>query len=196
MNRKICVFCSSSDAIDNKYFKIAEVLANKIVENNDILLFGGARVGLMGTLARTVKKNNGKAIGIIPEVIKNKNLDCKILDELIITPDMHSRKAELEELADVFITLPGGFGTLEELLEVITLRQLDFHSKPIILVNTDNFFKYLIKHFETMYSENFAKSDYKKIYYITESIDNAYYYINNYQVPELESKWYRTNLNI
>jgi uncharacterized protein (TIGR00730 family) len=109
---------------------------------------------------------------------------------------MHTRKAKLEELADAFIALPGGFGTLEELAEVITLKQLDYHSKPIVIINTDNFYKHLLEFFETMYSENFAKSDYRKMYHITENIKDAFDYIENYSAPQLESKWYRTNLNL
>jgi hypothetical protein len=192
----ICVFCSSSDAVDKKYFDFAEKLAAGIASRKYVLLYGGAKVGLMGTIAKEAKKLGTKVIGVIPQVIHDKGLALQNLDNLIVTSDMHTRKAKLEELADAFVALPGGFGTLEELAEVITLKQLEYHKKPIIILNIDDFYKNLLEMFETMYTENFAKSDYRKMYFVTENLEEAFNYIENYTVPQLESKWYRTNLNL
>ena len=191
MEKNICVFCSSSDALNEKYFETAIDIGNKIVENGDTLLFGGANVGMMKKLALTVKKQNGKLIGVIPQRIKDNNLACEIVDELIVTPDMHSRKAKLEELADVFIALPGGFGTLEELSEVLTLKHLGYHKKPIIILNVNGFYDNLSAFYETIYSEKFSKEDYRKYYFITENAEDIFPYINSYKPEKSVSKWFK-----
>jgi len=196
MEKNICVFCSSSEVVDIKYFNIAFELALEIANRNDILVYGGAKVGLMGKIAKTVKENSGKVIGVIPEVIKNKGLAYDNLDELIVTSTMHERKSKLEDLADSFIALPGGFGTLEEILEVITLKQLEYHTKPIVILNTDNFYSKLLEQFEKLYEEDFSKSDYRSIYFVANSVEEAFNYIDSYKYNSTTSKWYKTNLNL
>jgi uncharacterized protein (TIGR00730 family) len=196
MNKKICVFCSSSDAVSDIYFTIAKNLAEKIAENKDILVYGGSNVGLMRELAVSAKNKNGKVIGVMPKKIQEKGLDCKKLDEFFLTEDMHSRKKKLEEISDAFIALPGGFGTLEELSEVITLKQLEYHQDPIVIMNTNGFYDKLLEFYETMFSQDFSKSEYRKMYFVTDSVEDALYYIENYEKPELISKWYKTNLNL
>ncbi|MCF6366134.1 MAG: TIGR00730 family Rossman fold protein [Bacteroidales bacterium] len=188
--KNICVFCSSSEAINNIYFEKAEELAHKIIENKYTLVFGGADVGLMRKLAETVREHNGYAIGVIPQRILDNKLACKKINELIVTPDMNTRKAKLAELADAFIALPGGFGTLEELSEVITAKQLGYHNKPVIILNINGFYDNLLKFFETLYLEKVAKSDYRKIYFVTNSIENAFKYIEEYSPFEAVKKWF------
>ncbi len=190
MKKNICVFCSSSDVLEKIYFDAAISVAKQIVNNNDILLFGGSNVGLMRKLAVTVKELKGKLIGVIPQKIKDNNLACEILDELIVTPDMHTRKAKLEETADAFIALPGGFGTLEELSEVLTLKHLGYHNKAVIILNINGFYNNLLSFYDTIYNEKFAKSEYKKYYFVTDNIENAFDYINNYKAEKAVSKWF------
>ncbi|NPA67824.1 MAG: TIGR00730 family Rossman fold protein [Chlorobi bacterium] len=187
MEKNICVFCSSSNAVDKIYYEAAIKTANEIVKNKYTLLFGGANVGLMRELAVSVKQLNGKSTGVIPRKIKNNNLACKNLDNLIVTTDMHSRKAKLEELADVFIALPGGFGTLEELSEVITLRYLGYHDKPVIILNINGFYDKLLDFYEVIYTQNFAKEDYRKFYFEAQTVEEAFEYIKNYK-PEADIK--------
>jgi len=190
MKKNICVFCSSSDALKDIYFNTAIDVGKRIAENDDVLLFGGANVGLMRKLAFTVKEMNGKLIGVIPQKIKDNNLACEIVDELIVTPDMHSRKAKLEELADAFIAMPGGFGTLEELSEVLTLRHLGYHQKPIVILNINGFFDKLIDFYETIYNEKFAKPEYKRFYFVTKNSEEAFQYIENYKPEKDIKKWF------
>ena len=192
MKKNICVFCSSSDVLDDIYYKVAKELAFTIAKNRQTLLFGGSNVGLMKQLAENVKDKGGYIIGVIPEKIKNMNLACEIVDELIITSDMHTRKAKLEKLADGYIALPGGFGTLDELSEVITLKQLDYHNKPVVLLNINGFFNNLLNFYETIYDQKFAKPDYKNLYYVTDNISDAFKYIENYKGQKQVSKWYKT----
>jgi uncharacterized protein (TIGR00730 family) len=193
--KKICVFCSSSDALDKIYYDEAESLAKLIIQNGYQLIYGGARVGMMGRLAKLVNGKGGKVTGVIPELIYNKNI-AEPSVELIVTEDMKSRKAKMAELSDAFIALPGGFGTLEELCEVITLKQLEYHHKPVVIINTEGFYDKLIDFFEVFYQGNFAKSDYKALYFVADNSFDAMDYIANYAPAKLESKWYKANLNL
>jgi len=190
MTKNICVFCSSSDAVESIYKKQTIKLGEQIAQSNHKLLYGGANVGLMNLLFQTVKDNNGKAMGVIPQKIVDFGLACNEVDELIITEDMHSRKAKLEQLADAFIALPGGFGTLEELSEVITLKQLGYFNKPIVILNIDHFYDKLIDFYEQLYELNFAKAAYKKLYFITDTVEDAMHHIESYEKKIFENKWY------
>ena len=109
---------------------------------------------------------------------------------MIITQTMDERKSLMREKSDAFIALPGGFGTLEEILEVITLRQLSYHHKPIVFINTNNFFNYLFKQFEVSYHEMFAKEIYRELYFVAQTAGEALEYIENYTPVELDSKWF------
>jgi cytokinin riboside 5'-monophosphate phosphoribohydrolase len=195
MINNICVFTSSSDALDKVYYSEAEELAGIFVKESFRLIYGGAKVGMMGRMAKLISQNGGKVTGVIPELIFNNNLAESSI-ELIVTEDMKSRKAKMAELSDAFIALPGGFGTLEELAEVITLKQLEYHHKPIAVVNTAGFYDKLLEFFEVFYSNNFAKSDYKALYYIANNPKEAIDYIKSYKPAKLVSKWYKANLNV
>jgi len=187
--KSICVFSSSSDAINNEYFEIAEILGKLIGENNFTLVHGGAKVGLMGTVARHTQKFGGKVIGIIPEKLKIKGVITETDDELITAPDMHTRKEIMRSKSDAFICLTGGFGTLEEILEVITLKQLKYHSKPIVFINTKNYYDSLFSMFEKSFEEKFALSDFRKLYFVTQSPQEAIEYILNYEHLDIRDKW-------
>jgi len=186
----ICVFCSSSNGIDNFYFQQAEELGKLIALQGFSLVYGGANVGLMEHLATSVKKNNGKVIGIIPQKIHDFELSSNVPDELIVTPNMEKRKRLMRDKSDAFIALPGGFGTLEEILEVITLRQLDYHHCPIVFLNTNGFFNHLFKQFELSFSESFAKESYRKLYYVASTPTETMEYIRNFKHEEFETKWF------
>jgi len=140
----ICVFSSSSNAIPEIYFNEAKALGKIIGEENHILINGGANVGLMESLTIAASSYGAKTIGIIPEKMTGRSLVSDNSHQVIITKDMMERKAKMREMSDAFIALPGGFGTLEEILEVITLRQLSYHTKPIVFINTNNFFNFLL----------------------------------------------------
>lgn len=188
---KICVFCSSSNAVNNCYFEAAEELGRLISANNYELIYGGANVGLMEHVARYVKHGKGYVTGVIPQKIHDFNLTSKHPDEVIITPTMDERKRKMREISDAFIALPGGFGTLEEILEVITLKQLDYHRKPIVFINTNGFFNALIEQFRVSYEERFAKQTYKSLYKIVDNPEQALDYLQNYVAQQTDSKWYK-----
>lgn len=187
----ICVFCSSSNAVDDVYFSDAQTLGKLIAQKNHSLIYGGANVGLMEHLAQTVKNNNVKITGIIPQKIHDKTLSSELPNELIVTQTMDKRKTLMREKSDAFIALPGGFGTLEEILEVITLKQLEYHNKPVVFINTNNFFNHIFDQFEKSFTENFAKENYRKLYFIANTPDDAIEYIEKYKHIDLGQKWFK-----
>ena len=186
----ICVFCSSSNAIPELYFEAARELGHAIGESRHAIVYGGATVGLMNTVAEAARKAGAHSIGIIPEAIHNKRLSSPRDHEQIITPNMRDRKYLMRKQSDAFIALPGGFGTLEEILEVITLKQLQYHQKPIVFINTNGFFNSLFEQFEKAYLESFSKEDYKSTYFIAANSAEAIHYIQNYKHIELTTKWF------
>jgi cytokinin riboside 5'-monophosphate phosphoribohydrolase len=187
----ICVYCSSSNALADVYFLEAENLGILLGDHGHSLINGGANVGLMEAVTVAAKQAGARTLGIIPEMMKGRNLVSNHSHEVEITSDMTDRKARMRELSDAFIALPGGFGTLEEILEVITLKQLDYHRKPIVFVNTNDFFKYLFLQFENAYTEHFSKPAYRNLYYIAANSADAIAYIENYQPGEVINKWYK-----
>lgn len=186
----LAVYCSSSDQIKKIYFDHADALGALMAANNTHLVYGGGMVGLMGQVAKSIKNHSGKTIGVIPEALRIDGVVNTIDDELIITPDMHTRKAKMIELADGFVGLAGGFGTLEEMLEVMTLKQLGYHEKPIVFLNTDGYYDHLFEMFEHIYAENFAKTAYRQLYHICDTPEATIEYLANYQPPDLPDKWF------
>nr|WP_320120305.1 TIGR00730 family Rossman fold protein [uncultured Marinifilum sp.] len=185
----ICVFCSSSNSLADIYFEEAKKLGVGIGLAGNNLVYGGTNVGLMNEVAVAVKKSGGKAIGVIPKLIKDYGLSANNLDELIITPDMAERKKILREKSNAFIALSGGFGTLEEILEVITLKQLGYHNLPIVFINTNGFYNNLKEQFEVSYREKFAKEQYRKMYVFVDDYKQALTYIKDYKHEQTGTKW-------
>jgi uncharacterized protein (TIGR00730 family) len=189
--KKICVYCASSSAVPKVYFDAADDLGALIAQRGYALVYGGGSVGLMGALARSVHRNNGCVIGVIPKFLMEREVVYKESNELIITADMRERKKTMEDLADAFIGMPGGFGTLEEMLEIITLKQLKQHNKAIIFMNVNNYYSHLSAVFDCMFEQNFAKPVYKELYCFLNNAIDAITHIENYSSVELESKWYK-----
>lgn len=187
----ICVFCSSSNAISDIYFNEANNLGELIGQGGHALINGGANVGLMEAVTVSARKAGAKTIGIIPERMIGRSLASENSHDVIVTKDMMDRKAKMRDLSDAFIALPGGFGTLEEILEVMTLRQLSYHKKPIVFINTNNFFEHLFKQFEVSYKEMFAKELYRDLYFAANNSIEAMEYLKNYNPAEMDSKWFK-----
>ncbi len=186
----ICVFASSSDALREEFVAEALQLSSLIAERNYVLINGGANVGLMEAMLIETQSLGAKTFGIIPKKMDEAKLVSAHLDELIITEDMKERKAIMRKHSDAFIALAGGFGTLEEILEVITLKQLDYHNKPIVFINTDGFYDDLFRQFDKSYAENFAKPVYQTLYHIANSSQEAMEYISSYEPCKRVNKWY------
>jgi uncharacterized protein (TIGR00730 family) len=182
---KICVFCGSSDGNDPAIDQAAISLGEAFVKNNITLVYGAAKIGIMGTLAKSVLNGNGTVIGIIPDFLKKKEVVHLGLTQLITTQNMHERKLQMQELSDGFIALPGGFGTLEELFEIITWLQLGLHSKPIGLLNTNGFYDDLIKLIENMVKKGFVSMENYDLLLVDSDIDNLLLKMKNFEEPEM-----------
>jgi uncharacterized protein (TIGR00730 family) len=155
--KAICIFCGANFNGDPVLEQAIEQLAEVMVSRNISLVFGGGRVGVMGIMADAVLKRGGKAIGVIPEFLMNKEVGHTGLTELHIVQNMHQRKQMMNDLCDGIITLPGGFGTLEEFFEVLTWLQLGLHQKPIGILNVSGFYDFLLKQMDVMVEQRFLK---------------------------------------
>lgn len=156
---KICVYCASSSKISDIYFNAAERLAEEFIKENIEVVYGGGASGLMGKLADTIIKNKGKIKGIMPKFLKEEELAHKGVIDFEFTETMHERKAKFLENIDGLVALPGGSGTLEELLEAITLKRLGQFTKPITILNTNHFFDPLKQMLEKCVHENFMREE-------------------------------------
>jgi hypothetical protein len=176
----LCIYCSSSNAVDTVYFQAARRVGSQLAARGDNLIYGGADVGLMGTLARAVSEGGGHVTGVIPEALRIKRITYDDANRIIITRDMRTRKATMARYADAFIALPGGFGTLEELSEVLTARQLAIHHKPVVILNTHRFYDPLIALFEHFYREQFARRV-EDLYVVADDPDAVFDYLDRWE---------------
>jgi len=158
--KSICVYCGSNDGRLPEYKAAAERLGRDMAEANIRLVYGGGSVGLMGIMARSVLAHGGAVTGIIPQFLKDREVMLKEVSELIVTADMHERKRIMFERSDAFVALPGGIGTLEEVIEVMTWAQLDQHEKPILMVNINGFWDPLVDQFKRMTDDGFLHKEF------------------------------------
>lgn len=159
--KRICVYCGSSPGKSPAYALAAKSLARELCKRNLGLVYGGAAVGVMGTLADAVLEHSGEAIGVIPKSLAIKEVAHAGLSELHVVSSMHERKAMMAELADGFIALPGGWGTLEEVFEMLTWAQLGFHDKPCGLLNTEGYYDSLLDFLEHAFEQQFVNALYR-----------------------------------
>ncbi|MBW1297730.1 TIGR00730 family Rossman fold protein [Aquimarina litoralis] len=167
----ICVFCGSSEGNDTKVVSEALLLGEKLASHDITLVYGAAKIGIMGKVAEGALNKKGKVIGVIPDFLKLKEVVHLGLTELITTNNMHERKMKMHQLSDGFITLPGGFGTLEELFEIITWSQLGLHQKPIGLLNINGFYDHLLGLLKHMVKQGFLKQENYDLLIVDDHID-------------------------
>ena len=177
----VCVFCGSSEGSDPVYAQTARTLGRLIAEANARLIYGGASIGLMGDVARAALEAGGEVIGIIPQFLRAREIELGSLTELVITPNMHERKERMHGLSDAFVILPGGLGTLEEVLEAMTWAQLGLHKKPIVFVNVKGFWDPLFATFDRVGSHNFARYGLKELYSVVSRVEDTIPAIMNFQ---------------
>ena len=176
--RKICVYCGSSRGEDSVYAKAAEALGKEIAYNNNTLVYGGAKIGLMGILANTVLAEGGSVIGVMPDNLADLEIAHDGLSELFLCQDMHARKKKMSELSDGFIAMPGGLGTLDEFFEIWTWAQLGIHSKPIGIFNVDSYFDPMIFFIEKAISAGFIKPGHTSSLIIEDQAENLVKLVN------------------
>ncbi len=187
--KTICVYCSSSNNLPEKFYIFSRELGQKIAKNGYNMVYGGTTVGMMGVIANNALENGAVVTGVIPERIASFGLKHPALAKVIVTKDMRERKATMEKYADAFVAAPGGFGTFEEVFEILVAKQLGYHNKPVIFLNFDNYYGDMFKMFDTVYENKFAKEEMKSLYYIANSIDEMFDYIKSYVPKEIALKW-------
>ncbi len=171
--KRICVYCGSRLSSNPDFTNLAQQAGKEIVHRGWELVYGGGKVGLMGQVAGAALEDNGTVYGVIPKVLKRKEIAHTGLTQLYETPDMHSRKAKMEALSDGFLVLPGGFGTLDEFFEILTWRQLGIHNKPIILLNAQHYFEGIIQFTQTAFSQDFINQELLKLFTVCDTLHEA-----------------------
>lgn len=190
--KRITVFCGSNNGSDTIYKDAAHELGKTLAQNDIELIYGGASVGLMGAVANSTIESGGKATGVLPSFLQKRELEHKNLTEIIIVETMHERKAKMNELCDGIIALPGGFGTLEELFEMLTWAQLALHKKPIGLLNIDGYYDTLLTFIDEMIEKKFVKDEYRNLILVSENPSELINKMKSYEAP-LNDKWFVTN---
>ena len=186
--KRICVYCGSSPGKNPAYLLAAGQLAKELCARNIGLVYGGAAVGVMGAVANAVLEAGGEAIGVIPKSLAVKELAHDKLSELHVVASMHERKAMMAELADGFIALPGGWGTLEEIFEILTWAQLGFHDKPCGLLNVESYYDGLIGFLENSFDQEFVNPLYRPMLMVDMEPIGLLEQFANYQAPKVR-KW-------
>ena len=186
--QSVAVFCGSSKGFSSIYTDAARQLGQVILRENWKLIYGAGNVGLMGVLADEVLAGGGQVMGTIPQFLVDKEVAHQGIQELVICDTMHERKLKMVEAADAFISIPGGFGTLDECFEILTWRQLNIHSNPVAIWNVNGYFDSLIQQMEHMVKEGFLKKENKDLLLIEEDLDQLIEAIKR-PMEQAEDKW-------
>ena len=178
---KICVYGAASSTIDPEYVELVELMGQEMTRRGHSLVFGGGGNGLMGAVARGVRSAGGHILGVIPKFFKEENVEAifDFCDELIQPDTMRQRKQIMEKNADAFIIVPGGIGTFEEFFEILTLKQLCRHNKPIAIYNLKGYYNEINHAMEQAIQKNFIRNSCKELYFTTENSEELFYYIEN-----------------
>lgn len=179
--KKVAVFCGSSLGFKDVYKKDAIKLANYFAENSIGLVYGGGKIGMMGILADTLVEKKGEVIGVIPNLLRHEEVVHTSITEMIVTKTMSKRKIKISKLVDGYIALPGGFGTLDEIFEALTLSQLGIEQKPVGILNTNGFFNHLLKQVDVMVTEGYLKQSNKEMLLIGNSVEELCDLMRNYK---------------
>ncbi|HYC71721.1 MAG TPA: TIGR00730 family Rossman fold protein [Opitutaceae bacterium] len=188
--KSLCVYCASSDRLDPKYADAAQRIGAEVARRGWTLVYGGGKTGLMGAVARGAKGAGGTVVGVIPEFMKAKELAFDEADELITVLTMRERKMLMETRADAFLALPGGWGTLEEIMEILTLKQVDVLQKPVVLFNQDGYYDPLLEFFERMVGEKFMRDSIRRQYAVAPTVHDIFAQLENWSAAPVESKWW------
>lgn len=178
--KRICVFSSSSNFLNQIYYDDAEKLGELLGQNGYDIVYGGSTLGMMWKCAQAVKKSGGKIYGVMPQRLVDMGCRTDNCDKFYLSSGMRDRKAKMDEISDAVVALAGGFGTLEELSEMIVQKQLGYNKKPIVLLNTNGFYDKLTEFFDNIVAENFANEKSKCLYKIVNTPYEVIEYINSY----------------
>ena len=186
--KKITVYCGANVGNNPIFAEQAYLLGKTLAQQQIGLVYGGGRVGLMGIIANAVMENGGEVIGVIPQFLSTKEIEHNDITEVIKVDTMHQRKSILFDLSDAFIAMPGGFGTMDELFEMLTCAQLGLHKKPIGLLNIDGFYDAFLTMLTTMVNKQFLRVENQQMLLHSSDIQSLLHQLKNYQAPEV-TKW-------
>lgn len=189
MPKLLCVYCSSSATLARKYYDAGERLGREMVTHGWGLVYGGGNIGLMGSVARSVKDAGGTVVGVIPDFMQVRELAYVDATELVVVPTMRERKRVMAERADAFITLPGGIGTLEEMTEIMSERYLNLTKKPLVLFNQDGFYDDLLRFFERMVAENFKSTGLAELLAVAHTVDEVWPLLHRPKAYQADPLW-------
>ncbi len=181
MIKNVCIFASSCNFLEEIYYNDAKTLGKLLGESGFDVVYGGSCLGLMWACAGEVKEYGGKLTGIMPEKLQEMDVFSEYCDEFIVTPCMRTRKDRMDKLSDALIALAGGFGTLEELSEMIVQKQLGYNNKAIVILNTNGFYDKLLEFFEVIIEEKFANKKAANLYFVAKTPEEAVTYLKNYK---------------
>ena len=184
MIKNICVFASSSNYLEEAFYEDSRELGKLIGENGFNIVYGGSTLGMMWACAEQVKLNGGKVYGVMPQRLVDMGCRTDNCDEFHLAIGMRDRKQKMDEISDAIIALAGGFGTLEELAEMIVQKQLGYNKKPIVILNTNRFYDKLLEFFDVIVEEKFANRISKELYFVAKTPQEAIDYIKKYKEPE------------
>ena len=187
---RVCVFCGANVGSRPEYTAAAEVLGVALARREVRLVYGGGQVGLMGVVANSVLAVGGEVVGVLPESLATKELAHPTLTEMRVVGSMHERKTSMADLADGFIALPGGYGTLDELCEILTWAQLGFHAKPVGLLNAGGFFDGFLAFLDHAAAEGFVRSAHRDMLLVDAEADRLLDRMATYEAPKVR-KWIR-----
>lgn len=183
--KKIAVFCGSSLGFNTAYKNQAIELGTYFAKNNIGMVYGGGKIGMMGVIADTMIQLNGEVIGVIPGLLRHEEVAHTEITKMIVTKTMSKRKVKISRLVDGYIALPGGFGTLDEIFEALTLGQLGIEQKPVGILNTNGFFDHLMKQLDVMVKEGYLKQSNKEMLLVSDNIDNLITQMLAYKAPKM-----------
>ncbi|HEV8439363.1 MAG TPA: TIGR00730 family Rossman fold protein [Methylomirabilota bacterium] len=187
----VTVFCGSSDLVEDKYYAAARELGEKLAQRGWRLVYGGGSVGLMGVLSRAVLAHGGHVTGVIPKALLDLGVGERGVSELIVTDGLRDRKAIMDERGDAFVALPGGLGTLEEVLEALTLKQLGYHLKAIAVLDLDGYFNPLWTQIQNGIDIGFIRPEFLDLWYPAPDVDALLRYLESYKPHPYVMKWTR-----
>ena len=182
---RICVYCGSSTGRDTAYAEAARTLGRTLADRGIDLVYGGGHVGLMGVVADATLDAGGDVYGVMPQALVDREIAHEEVTELVVVDSMHERKARMADLADGFVALPGGFGTLEELMEVLTWAQLGFHRDPCGLLDVGGYYASLVEFFDHQVAEGFVSADHRRMVVVTADAEVLLDRFADYEPPEV-----------
>lgn len=186
--RSLCVFCGSSTGNDPAFCQAAQALGDALVHQQITLVYGGGNIGLMGVIADRVMQGGGRAIGVIPRQLQEKELAHHGITDLHVVGSMHQRKARMAELAEAFVAMPGGYGTIEEFAEVLTWSQLGLHTKPMGLLNVSGYFNHFLRFLDHAVDVRLLQLEHRRLVLESDHVDHLLEQMHDWQAPSLP-KW-------